>query len=470
MMDGRLIHWFLFLADLCLIWLGAAAARKISLLLAQVLPYWHSKELSRAAIGYLLLFSLYVVLFSQLQREYASLWKRSLQEEFRFLTKSIASAIFVTGACVYLFNIAVESRLVVALTIALAWTVLAVWRKLLLSQSIAGLTEVRNVLIVGCGPNGKLLRQQVENNPELGYVFKGYVDRRLGDRPNPARNAEEGYILGRPDQLEEIVRRHYIDEIFVSIPSDRHFVKLLAQNARATGVLVRVVPELYDGLAIGQPVELIGELPTLIFHNRVIPTFQLVIKRLLDIIISSFAMILLSVPMLLIAVIIKLDSEGPVLHEAFRVGKKGKTILCHKFRTMVHNAEALKESLIHLNERDGVLFKISEDPRVTRVGRFLRKFSLDELPQLWNVFVGDLSLVGPRPHPLDDYSRYQLEHRRRLEVLPGITGLWQVTARRDPSFETNVALDLEYIQNWSLWLDFRILWKTVGVVFAGTGQ
>jgi lipopolysaccharide/colanic/teichoic acid biosynthesis glycosyltransferase len=137
---------------------------------------------------------------------------------------------------------------------------------------------------------------------------------------------------------------------------------------------------------------------------------------------------------------------------------------------MVKEADALKQSLSHLNERDEVTFKISDDPRITRVGRFLRKYSIDELPQLWNVFTGHLSLVGPRPHPLDDYSRYALEHRRRLEAKPGITGLWQVTARRDPSFEKNVALDIEYISHWSLWLDFRILCKTVGVVFAGTGQ
>jgi lipopolysaccharide/colanic/teichoic acid biosynthesis glycosyltransferase len=137
---------------------------------------------------------------------------------------------------------------------------------------------------------------------------------------------------------------------------------------------------------------------------------------------------------------------------------------------MVADADALKDNLRRLNERQGPTFKITDDPRITHLGRFLRKYSLDELPQLWNVLKGEMSLVGPRPHPLDDYSRYQLEHLRRLDVTPGITGLWQVEARYDPSFERNVTLDLEYIENWSLGIDVKILFQTVGVVFAGAGR
>ena len=136
---------------------------------------------------------------------------------------------------------------------------------------------------------------------------------------------------------------------------------------------------------------------------------------------------------------------------------------------MLQNADALKDSLGHLNEREGATFKIANDPRITRVGQFLRKYSLDELPQLWNVLKGDMSLVGPRPHPLDDYHKYDLEHLRRLDVTPGLTGLWQVTSRRDPSFERNVTLDLEYIEKWNLWVDIKILCRTLAVVIAGSG-
>ncbi|HXH49782.1 MAG TPA: sugar transferase, partial [Terriglobia bacterium] len=133
-------------------------------------------------------------------------------------------------------------------------------------------------------------------------------------------------------------------------------------------------------------------------------------------------------------------------------------------------ADNHKDQLRRLNERSGPFFKMSNDPRITRVGKLLRKFSLDELPQVWNVLKGDMSLVGPRPHPTDDFGHYQLEHLRRLDVTPGITGLWQVTARRDPSFEKNLCLDIEYIENWSLWLDVKLLLRTIPAVVKGTGQ
>jgi lipopolysaccharide/colanic/teichoic acid biosynthesis glycosyltransferase len=197
--------------------------------------------------------------------------------------------------------------------------------------------------------------------------------------------------------------------------------------------------------------------------------FGMILKRAMDVIGSAIGLALFSPVVLPIAVAIKLDTAGPVHYHTSRVGKKGRKFVCYKFRTMLQNADALKDSLSHLNEREGATFKIANDPRITRVGRFLRKYSLDELPQLWNVLKGDMSLVGPRPHPLDDYDKYDLEHLRRLDVTPGLTGLWQVTARRDPSFEKNVVLDLEYIENWSLQMDLTILFRTLAVVVAGSG-
>jgi lipopolysaccharide/colanic/teichoic acid biosynthesis glycosyltransferase len=172
----------------------------------------------------------------------------------------------------------------------------------------------------------------------------------------------------------------------------------------------------------------------------------------------------------LLAIFIKLDSTGPVHYVALRAGHKGKPFRCYKFRTMVCDADTLKESLRKLNKRRGPFFKIANDPRITRVGRFLRRFSLDELPQLWNVLRGDMSLVGPRPHPLDDFSAYGIEHLPRLDVVPGMTGLWQVTARRNPSFQAGMDLDLEYIHGWNLGMDLKILLKTVGVVLRGGGE
>ncbi|HEY2116010.1 MAG TPA: sugar transferase, partial [Candidatus Angelobacter sp.] len=172
----------------------------------------------------------------------------------------------------------------------------------------------------------------------------------------------------------------------------------------------------------------------------------------------------------LLAILIGLDSPGPILYAAPRVGRKGRPFRCYKFRTMLWNADVLKEGLRERNQREGPCFKIADDPRITRGGRLLRRYSLDELPQLWNVLKGDMSLVGPRPHPLDDFSAYGIEHLPRLDVVPGMTGLWQITARRDPSFQAGMDLDLEYIHRWSLGMDLRILLKTVAVVLRGSGE
>jgi len=165
-----------------------------------------------------------------------------------------------------------------------------------------------------------------------------------------------------------------------------------------------------------------------------------------------------------------MDSKGPIFYRAKRIGRKGRTFDCYKFRTMVINADKLKEQLAHMNERDGILFKITNDPRITKVGTRLRKYSLDELPQLYNVIKGDMSLVGPRPPIAAEVEKYDLSHLRRLDVLPGITGLWQVEARQDPSFDSYISLDTAYVENWTLLLDLKILLRTVGVVVMGTGS
>jgi len=203
--------------------------------------------------------------------------------------------------------------------------------------------------------------------------------------------------------------------------------------------------------------------------HRPWPEWPLTIKRIADVIVSAAGLVALSPLLLIIAAVVWLDSPGPVFYRGVRVGHKGQKFNCCKFRTMVLQADLAKADLRARNEREGAFFKIAKDPRITRAGQVLRRYSLDELPQLWNVLCGEMSLVGPRPHPPDDVERYRVEQLQRLDVVPGITGLWQVTARRDPSFERSVSLDVEYIQTWSLGLDLRILWKTIPAVFQGGG-
>jgi len=244
----------------------------------------------------------------------------------------------------------------------------------------------------------------------------------------------------------------------------------MVEEARIAGIDVRVVPDLYDGLAWNAKVEYIGQFPTIPLHRKDFPIGAFLLKRVLDITVSSIALLVTSPVMLGIAIAVRTDSEGSIFYKAQRIGRKGRTFSCYKFRTMVSNADKLKADLEHMNERDSVLFKIAKDPRITNVGKVLRKYSLDELPQFYNVLRGDMSLVGPRPPMASEVEKYDLAHLRRLDVLPGITGLWQVEARQDPSFDSYISLDTAYVENWSFLMDLRILARTVGVVLSGTGS
>jgi lipopolysaccharide/colanic/teichoic acid biosynthesis glycosyltransferase len=192
-------------------------------------------------------------------------------------------------------------------------------------------------------------------------------------------------------------------------------------------------------------------------------------KRVLDIVIGLACLMSLSPLLMLIAIAVRWDSPGSTFYISDRAGRAGKSFRCVKFRTMRQGAHAQRSDLEHLNERNGVLFKIAKDPRITRIGAFLRKYSLDELPQLWNVLRGEMSLVGPRPPLHEEVSQYTPEQMERLDVEPGITGLWQVEARSDPSFDSYIRLDRTYIHTWSFWLDLKILARTVHVVMKGTG-
>lgn len=196
---------------------------------------------------------------------------------------------------------------------------------------------------------------------------------------------------------------------------------------------------------------------------------SLKLKRLIDIIGSSLGLLILSPVFLILYLAIRIEDGSPAIFTQERVGKLGVPFKMYKFRSMVRNAESMRDGLEDLNETGGVIFKIKRDPRITRVGHFMRRYSLDELPQLYNVFKGDMSLVGPRPHPVTDVSKYTLEHRRRFEITPGITCFWQVSGRSEIGFEKQVDLDMQYIQSQSFWLDLVLLLKTIPAVIFGRG-
>jgi exopolysaccharide biosynthesis polyprenyl glycosylphosphotransferase len=421
-----------------------------------------------AMLFYLLWFAICLIFFMRSYGLYGPIQHRSgLHEQRMTLQATLVSGLILCGT-LYLFQGVAVSRAVVGLLILMTVMLIsvrrAVWRRMVYRRFRAGI-ETKNVLIIGAGRVAHALRNHLDSLQHLGFRFKGFVA--LTEREAESGDAD---VVGDIRNCLSLARSLFVDEIFFSAPAEKKLVVGLVEEARAAGIDVRVVPDLYDGLAWNAPVEYIGQFPTIPLHRRDFPIGRFLLKRALDITLASLGLIVMAPFMLIIAVAIRMGSDGPVLYKAQRIGRKGRTFVCCKFRTMVSNADKLKADLEHMNERDGVLFKISKDPRVTGVGRFLRKYSLDELPQFYNVLRGEMSLVGPRPPMAVEVEQYDLAHLRRLDVLPGVTGLWQVEARQDPSFDSYISLDTAYVENWSLWLDMKILTRTVGVVFSGTGS
>lgn len=423
-------------------------------------------------------FALILILVSRAHGLYGPLQAFSGLREQRLTVQTCFTASLILAGALYFGRADSISRAVVIATLLLTTFLLcfrrAIWRFMLYRRYEKGM-DTRNVLVIGTGSSGLAIRSHLQRIRHLGFTFKGFV--RTGrdlmeDGAFEAATLEQDRppeILGDLPELGDLVRRHFIDEIFVTGPCERGVVKRLIAEASGWGIDVRVVPDLYDGLAWSAPIEYVGQFPTMPLHRHHIPVMGLLLKRALDLVISFLALALLSPLILLIAVAIRIDSKGPIFYCAERIGRKGRTFRCWKFRTMVTDADLLQEQFRDRNERDGVLFKMTGDPRITRLGRLLRKYSLDELPQFFNVLVGNMSVVGPRPPLAGEVRQYELPHLRRLEVLPGITGLWQVQARQDPSFDHYISLDTAYIDNWSLWLDIKIMTRTVGVLVSGTG-
>ena len=391
-----------------------------------------------------------------------------LHEQRLSMQACLTSGLLLTGT-LYLVHAEDISRTIVLVTIGLTAVLLGLRRlisRLLLYRSYEQGVGARNVLIVGTGPEAQALRHHLESIRHLGYSFKGFIEL---PGATPCMAATPSDVVGSLDTLFQQVRKQFVDEIFFTAPHDRNLIQDALAQARMHSVDLRIIPEMYDGLTWNNPIEYIGQFPTIPLHHSVVPEVQLLFKRVFDTVMSAFLIVILLPLLLVIAIAIKLDSTGPVFYLSDRIGKKGRVFRCIKFRTMVIDADKRRAEMMHMNERKGILFKISDDPRITRLGHFLRKYSLDELPQFFNVLRGDMSIVGPRPPIGSEVREYKLSHLRRLDVTPGITGLWQVQARQDPSFDSYISLDVTYIENWSIWMDFHIILRTIGVVFAGTG-
>ncbi len=326
--------------------------------------------------------------------------------------------------------------------------------------------NLRHVLIVGNGPRGRWFAESLESRPELGYRVLGFLD------DAPAAPGAPCRLLGGIGDLGRLLRTGPVDEVAVMLPIKTFYseVARIVSICEEQGVVVRLPADLFNARLAQVESEQFEDLRvlTLFTVRGSAPAF--LIKRLADVVLSA-ASVLVTAPLwALIAVAIRLDSPGPVLFQQLRVGQNGRRFRIWKFRTMITGAEARQPELEHLNEARGAAFKIRDDPRATRFGRWLRRTSLDELPQLINVLTGDMSLVGPRPLPLRDAERLSEDwQRRRFSVRPGLTCLWQAGGRHALAFEDWMRLDLDYIDNWSLLLDLKILLRTVPAVWTGVG-
>ncbi|MGB7169589.1 MAG: sugar transferase [Acidobacteriaceae bacterium] len=420
-------------------------------------------------LGLLCGFAIIIVAVSHSLLLYSPIRLRStLTEQGRTIQACFTAALLLTGA-LYVLKAEDIPREIVFLTVVTVTIALSLRRlifRIIYNRRFDRGLGMRNVLIVGTGPEAAALRHHIDHVRHLGYRFQGFIEITGQRHVAGIRSAD---IAGDIDTLFQTARRRFVDEILVTTKCDKELIHRLVMESRVQGFDLRVVPEMYDGLAWNRPIEYIGQFPTIPLHRGEVPELELVLKRGVDIAISGLTLVILAPLMILIAAAIKLDSAGPVFYVSERIGKKGCVFRCTKFRTMVRDADARLTEILHMNERDGILFKMTGDPRITRLGRILRKYSLDELPQLVDVLRGDMSLVGPRPPLANEVRKYQLSHLRRLDVHPGITGLWQVQARQDPSFDNYISLDVAYIDNWSIWLDLKILARTVGVVLQGTG-
>jgi len=328
--------------------------------------------------------------------------------------------------------------------------------------------NLRHIVVLGTNRRARAFAEKIRERRDMGYNVIGYVDDRSADKDgNPIE------ILCGISGFPEILERYVVDEVVIALPIQTFYMQIKEIMAQCTeqGITVRfIVDKLFDLPNTKSRMEYLEDTPLFSVYMGPEENWAFIVKRVVDFVLSAVFLVLLVPLFVLVGILIGLTSQGPVFFVQDRVGHNKRRFRMYKFRTMKKEAEILQEELEGLNEAEGPVFKINNDPRITKIGKILRKTSIDELPQLVNVLKGDMSLVGPRPLPLRDYRRFQKNwQKRRVSVKPGITGLWQVCGRNDLSFDRWIELDMEYIDHWSLFLDFKILMKTIPVVLSGKG-
>jgi exopolysaccharide biosynthesis polyprenyl glycosylphosphotransferase len=403
----------------------------------QFFPYYFTLNL--------ILFVTWVLLFI-IYRVYRSKNLLSFQQVF----SAITIGTFLISSLSFFYRDFSYSRLVFILTWGVAILLTFFTRIILFLLKISIIGKITNkIIIVGRNEVSEVIKSFWEQNPYLNYKV---ID-----------------VIEDIDNIDELVSKNNINEILVTKRiSDGEALKLISLK-RKKGVYIKMVPESYLFFSKRISFDEISGIPVMELEISNLEGFQGYIKEIIDIVLGTIGLILFSPLFIIIAILIKLDSEGPIFYKHLRVGRYGKPFYLWKFRTMYKDADKILDKYPELKKEFEKEFKLKNDPRVTRIGKFLRKFSLDEIPQIFNILKGEMSIVGPRPVTFKELEKYGEYKDEVLRVKPGLTGLWQVSGRSDLDYARRIALDLYYIQNWSLLLDIKIILKTIPAVFFGKG-
>jgi exopolysaccharide biosynthesis polyprenyl glycosylphosphotransferase len=434
------------------------------------ISYYHSLS---AYVPFGLLFTILMLLAFEMDRVYQHWRGRPWLDQAHRIINATAKSVVVILAITFVLQPLQYSRLLLIEAGGIAIVLLVLSR--IVQNEIVGWLRTRGVgvarvIIVGAGEVGRTVMRTIVARPDLGYQIVGFVD----DNPQKGQTDIGRFkALGPLRNLSRLIEEEAVDEVIVTLPWMYHRkIMSIVRECERRQVSAHIVPDLFQMSLSQVDVDDLGGVPLIGVREVGFGRGALLVKRGMDVV-GAVLMLVLGAPFLaLIALAIRLDSPGPILFRQARVGAGGRLFEILKFRSMREGSEAELEyshELRELNEADGPLFKIHADPRRTRVGQLLRRTSLDELPQLWNVLRGEMSLVGPRPPIPVEVSGYMEWHKRRLEVRPGMTGLWQVSGRSRLSFDEMVLLDIYYIENWSLWLDLKILLRTIPQVLFGDG-
>ena len=469
MKAGRRAAWWVVVSDISLIGLSMVFAYWLRYRLQWFRDISYHHPLS-AYVPFGVLFTVLMLVAFQMDQVYLRWRGRPWLDQVHRIANAVAKSVVVMLAVTFVFQPLQYSRLLLVEAGVVAAILLAMSRILqnkILERQFARGIGVARVIIVGAGEVGRTVMRTIVAQPELGYRVVGFLD----DNPEKGQTDIGRFrALGSLRNLSRLIEKETVDEVIITLPWMYHrTIMSVVRECERWHVAARIVPDLFQMSLSQVDVDDLGGVPLIGVREIGLERGARLIKRGVDVV-GAVLGLTLGLPILaLIALAIGLDSPGPIIFSQTRVGAGGRLFEIFKFRSMREGAEAELEQLRKLNEADGPLFKIHDDPRLTRVGRVLRRTSLDELPQFWNVLRGEMSLVGPRPAIPAEVESYVEWHKRRLEARPGMTGLWQVSGRSLLSFDEMVLLDIYYIENWSVWLDLKILLRTLPQVLFGDG-